>query len=440
MAAFVMVLAFLQIALACIFGARRAVFGIVLMRSSCDLVFDHIKEMFGSATGPGASVNILVIVIGIASLFAFPLLFASPTVLAFGSFLGAALASMLHGPDPAQGMRLLLTLATYAGVFIVAKTIVRRPDDIAPALHVAAWSSVGPNAFALVGIVSQSFVYDPEGRLESTFTHPNIYAFYLMAVVTILLFLIASTRSHPSAGARLLMTIYIGLCLALLIMTKTRSAWIALSLILATYAVVIDRRWLVLVIAAPFTLLIPDVAERLSDLGSGNIAVGYEQLNSYAWRQLLWTSTLDWMHGNPNLWLGNGLDLYQSYLPQFFERGAYQSGVGPHNALLQIFFEMGAAGIVSFGAIFLALFVELGRNWRDDWPGTLLMGMLGFGFIIICSSDNVLDYLQFQWLFWFALGVACAPSRERRVLASRRMHFHSMKSSPESAVAAPSAR
>jgi len=47
------------------------------------------------------------------------------------------------------------------------------------------------------------------------------------------------------------------------------------------------------------------------------------------------------MADNQSILLGNGLDLYQSYLPLFFPRGAQESGVGPHNALLQIYFEMG---------------------------------------------------------------------------------------------------
>jgi putative inorganic carbon (hco3(-)) transporter len=29
-------------------------------------------------------------------------------------------------------------------------------------------------------------------------------------------------------------------------------------------------------------------------------------------------------------------------------------------------------------------------------------------YLIVCYSDNVLDYLVFQWYFWFIMGVVCA--------------------------------
>jgi hypothetical protein len=29
-------------------------------------------------------------------------------------------------------------------------------------------------------------------------------------------------------------------------------------------------------------------------------------------------------------------------------------------------------------------------------------------YLLVCYSDNMLDYLAFNWYFWFLLGTACA--------------------------------
>lgn len=404
MIALVVIIVIILLGLAFIFGVRTMILATVLFRPLGDQFFEYLKDVSGSSTGPGASINLVIVAGGFTALLGVPRLIASPVVLAMILFLGAASLSMLHGPDPGGGLRLLLTLTTYASVFALGKCIVRKPADVEQALRIAAFSSLGPNIIAIFGILTNSFVYSEDGQLQSTFTHPNIYAFFLMTSIAINLFLLSSTRVSVSFRFRQLLMCATAVDLALLALTQTRSAWIAVSLILMTYALTIDRRWLALIALAPLALLVPAVGERIFDLETGNVAGGYAQLNSYAWRQLLWSDALQWMHENPHLLLGNGLDLFQSFAPLFFTPGG-PSGVMAHNALLQIYFEMGVVGLITYSAIFLALALELARGRKADWQGTLLMSVLCMGHLTVSYSDNVLDYLQYQWLFWFTLAV-----------------------------------
>ena len=399
------------IAATSILGARRVVLATMLLRPSCDQIFNWLKEMTGQQTGPGASLNILMIALGAAALIIFPGLLATPAILAFGAFLAAALASLFHGPDPAGGVRLLLTLATYMAMLTLPYSLVRSQADAIKYLNIAALSSLAPTVYSLIGLAFIPGFLGEEQRLQSTFTHPNIYAFYLVGVVTVLLFLQSSKAAAQSRNARVWLTAYICLLLVLLLLTKTRSAWVAMSLILGANAIAINPRWFALVLALPLALLFPGVSERIADLDSGNIAAGYDQLNSYAWRQLLWSDTLQWMADNPASIFGNGLDLFKTYVPAFFAQGADQPGVGPHNAFLQIYFEMGIAGLAAFAALFVALFYELGSRLKHDFAGSLMMIMLCVGYLTVSYSDNVLDYLQFQWFFWFCVGTVCASRR-----------------------------
>src|SRR5260370_42271586 len=95
------------------------------------------------------------------------------------------------------------------------------------------------------------------------------------------------------------MFVYAGYILILLLGTKTRSAWLPMLIVLAGCAIVVDRRWLLPMLGVPAALLIPGVSERMSELDSGTIDAGYDQLNSLAWREVLWNDTLVWMAANP---------------------------------------------------------------------------------------------------------------------------------------------
>ena len=181
-----------------------------------------------------------------------------------------------------------------------------------------------------------------------------------------------------------------------------------------SYALFIDRRWFVLVAAVPVVLFVPGISDRINDLYTGNTDIGFQHLNSLAWRELLWANTLQWMADNPAILLGHGLDLYQSYVPLFFPRGSNVSGVGAHNTLLQLYFETGLFAITAFFAIFFALLTQLRKGLAHDRDGAIIMAAACVAYLAVSYADNLLDYLQFQWFFWFVLGTVAAWMRSAR--------------------------
>jgi uncharacterized membrane protein YphA (DoxX/SURF4 family) len=70
--------------------------------------------------------------------------------------------------------------------------------------------------------------------------------------------------------------VYAGYLLILLLGTKTRSARLAMLIIMAGYAIVVDRRWLLPTLSVPVALLIPGVS------GHDRRRVGTTQLLSVA--------------------------------------------------------------------------------------------------------------------------------------------------------------
>jgi O-antigen ligase len=411
-----------SLALTGIFGVRRTALALVAIRPACDKTFDGIKLLAGSANGPGAALNLLMIALAMLALIRRPSALLAPPVLAWASVLLAALASLLHSPDPSAGVRLLLTLVTYGAVLALPFALIDSIGDALDCLKAALASSVIPAIVAVIEVLSTPAILLNDERLESTFTHPNILAFYLVGVLTLILFMMASRMVQLSLRQTRWLMSYAGILLLLLLATKTRSAWIAMVLILGGHALVNDRRWLWGILALPLVLLIPGIGERILDLGGGNTNDTFANLNSYAWRQLLWSETYEWLRQNPSLLFGHGLDLYVSYVPLFFSRGASPEGVGAHNAALQIYFEMGLMGVAAFVAVFITLFVMLAQRIKVDFPGTLLFVLLCASHMLVASSDNMLDYLQFQWFFWFTVGtiIASTPLMQKAAFQKRR--------------------
>jgi O-antigen ligase len=268
-------------------------------------------------------------------------------------------------------------------------------------------SSLLPAAYALVDIAGGLGGGLHGFRLKSTFSHPNIFAFYLTLVLLVALYALKSPVVALRGARRALLLCYLPFLLGMLLLTQTRSAWVACFAIFAMFALLYERRYLVYLAAAPLlALLVPGVRERVLDLGSGNEVVQYAKLNSFAWRLQIWEYGLRWIRPE-NLPLGYGLGAFKHFSPVFFP---YSGGVnfGAHNIYVQILFELGAAGLAAFAWLFARLVGTLRRLLAVDRLAAFVALALVVEYLIISASDNVLAYLAFNWYVWFMLGAACA--------------------------------
>ena len=81
------------------------------------------------------------------------------------------------------------------------------------------------------------------------------------------------------------------------------------------------------------------------------------------------------------------------------------------SALLQLYFEAGWLGLGTFVGAFAVALASLCLRWRADSKATPIVIALVLGILVCSYSDNMLDYLQFQWSFWFFIGIICAADR-----------------------------
>jgi len=394
------------------------IFILFLLRSSADRIFDAMRIAFaGVEITAGAFLNLAIL--ALAGLMVLTRAGRAFPFRAWLPFLMVAGASVAWSSDRAGGVRALLVLLTYASLFAVPFFLRPAARHSAELLKAIVCSSVVPVA---VGLLELAVFRDPGGRLQSTFVHPNGFAFYLMVVLGVIWFLRASSAVAFTPFFRRLMIPYSAVLVGLMIMTQTRAAWIGTCVIFAAYAIFVNRRYLLVAPLVPLLIFVPVVGDRLADLEKGTVYTGAmesraDAINSFAWRQVMWESAFADVADTP--FLGKGLASFAPNSLKFFPladagRTYYRGGVGAHNAYVQAYYETGAIGLLCYLAIYLAVLLRIRRGFRVDRKGSVMLAAVTLAYMIINYSDNIFDYGALNLYFWGFVGIVLAKWDERR--------------------------
>jgi O-antigen ligase len=397
-------------------GLRSGMVVLLLVRPVCDRLFELARfDVAGMDISYGAALNLVVILaIGLV-LYRLRNRVQVTLWRAWVPFLLAMLIACSYSPVAVDALRKFLTYVSYMAMFVLPFIMIRRERDVLYFFKIIVLSSLAPVAYGLFQLASGRDWYMGT-RIASTFSHPNIFAFYLLTTVGTILSLLLSQRFALTKNTRRLLSVYLVPLLILLVATKTRSAWLGCLLLFGVYGMIADKRILVLTFVLPIcALLIPGVRERLSDLATGNQYVGWVQnVNAYAWRKLLWHKAFAYITQRPLF--GYGLYSFPYYSPTFFPLET-ERGVDAHNVFIQLLFETGLMGLLSFLWIFARKILMLFRFWRLDRPAlTMTITMVGV-YLMTCYSDNLLEYVSYGWCYWFTFGIIFADLSQYRMLA-----------------------
>src|SRR5271170_432103 len=96
------------------------------------------------------------------------------------------------------------------------------------------------------------------------------------------------------------------------------------------------------------SLLIPTVKERVLTVISDKQVTNYQGINSMEWRLRVWQSSLPLIEERPLQ--GYGLTSFKPMSEQFSDIGRNN---GAHNAYIEVLFETGIIGLISFIFLFL---------------------------------------------------------------------------------------
>lgn len=393
---------------------------VILSRSSLDVVFNTIK--LGSF-GIGAVLNALVILIAILTLFEKnePLQQDVRGIKrAWVIFLTLSCLSLAYSPATLQSIKVFLIYVSYASMFFLGMRLVNSQKDFDKWIKAVALSSIIPILYGLFCIVfggrGLAFSYQEGFRLRSTFPHPNPFAPYLVLMITICFYIYKSKITAIGPSIRRLLPFYILLLIGMLIMTKTRSGWVACYLFFFLYALLHERKYLFIVILAPFlALLIPEVQERVLDLTSDNDfgSSGYGRLNSYAWRVKIWSDSIAWMSKSHYL-TGYGLYSFIHHSTSFAMANAFEKqefDINAHNIYVQLFFELGIFGLMAFLYLIFQVLKKLLSIYQFNKLLVFTVIVILMEFAFMGYADNLLDYLVFNWYLWFTLGLTLSGAR-----------------------------
>ena len=382
---------------------------IIVLRAAGDNLLEFTRFSLGGAQiGVGGLINAAVIVIALMLVIENPKSTSKPVTAAWIALLLVAFVGLLLAPEKGEALRSWLALLSYFAIFSSAVHFIKTESDFRQCIKLVLFSSALPVLYAFVDIALNHAHGGPEGfRLKSTFSHPNVLAFYLTLIIPLLFYFIKSMPPSKNGTPGFLLFCYFFLLLGLLILTKTRSAWLVCLLTFLLYGVFFERRYLIyLVVLGVIALCIPSVRDRLTDLGQGNQVSTYAHLNSFAWRTYLWRSALHWMQP-VSYFIGNGLQSFKVYSKVFFPEPGHIEWEA-HSVYVEIFFELGALGLIAFTTLYGVVLNELKKISRFSPVLCFFMVMAVLDYLVSAASDNMLAYLSFNWYFWFVVGIGCA--------------------------------
>jgi O-antigen ligase len=393
----------------------KLVLPLLISRAALDAFLGNFDISVGGVSlSPGALLNLLIVACA-ALIFLKQTDLAAPrlAVLCWSPFLLWNAMEAARSPDLPGAIKVLFAYVSFASVFYLALEYNLLSRSRSALASIFTLSAIIPLTVALVQIVTSGG--DSE-RIAGSMPHPNIFAFYLTILISVLY-----ERILAADTARLERALYgafAGLALIVLLLTGTRSAWIGLYLFLILYTLLTKPALTLALFVLPLAALgLPEVRDRLFDIvdassytpdishiqmmARGQVAgSNLSGFNSLAWRKLIWAATLEEVWKNPVI--GHGLEAFTHDATSFFAiAGGEKSAT--HNIYIQILYESGIVGLISF------LWITIGSTIhaiRNNYPVKYYAIAIPFSlsFLIESYSDNMLYYLADNWYFWFCCG------------------------------------
>lgn len=393
----------------------RFVLILLAVRPWLDLLFGQVQiHIAGRSISPGAGVNILVILVGVIACFdhnrmRLPRRF----VLFWAPYLIISLLGILYSPQHFTAFRTFLVTVSNAAMFLLAYRLDLVPSNERTLCRTLLLSSTVPILFAPVQFIMSG---GQLGRLSSVFSHPNIFAFFCMMLAAYFAHCL-NKGLFTDRRTRLMLLGATGLLLGCLLLTGTRSAWLATLVFALLYCAQTRPKFLPVMILVPcLALLLPQVQHRVLQIftesnvdfeyfaavARGEVAGSeFMQLDSYQWRKFMWQSAMVWVGKNPVL--GYGLESFTFYVWQFFPL-AGTMGDGAHNIYVQLLFELGAVGLIAYLWIPLSAIVVSWRGRRHQRTDWAFFVSVIVAYHVAAYSDNMFYYLVVNWEFWFLCG------------------------------------
>lgn len=339
----------------------------------------------------------------------------------------------------------LLMIALAFGYFLASNIIVNRrlADN---AINLLLFSSVPVAIYGIITyIISPSGLTHPEwvdpsfaesiaSRAYSTFGNPNIYAIFLIVAI---IFSLTFALDKNRGWSRILYFAVFLINLALMIMTWTRGAWVALLLSIPAYLILHFKKVpkLLLIPLGIIPLLVFALPEAFLEriLSVFNLAD-----TSISTRLSIWRSSLSMFGENIFIGAGVGAEAYGEEFLKYAEDGV--TAIHSHNLFLEIGCQCGIFALILFVFILLvrirhiATYKPYIKKSSITSPVTMT-GIAIFALVCFGMTDYIWYSSSMYYLFWLVFGLGSATLRIAKKEYEENLEYAGMDGSAYSAVA-----
>jgi putative inorganic carbon (HCO3(-)) transporter len=280
---------------------------------------------------------------------------------------------------------LLINAAFILFYFILVNTIKTRQQLYALVALLVVSSTLtslyGLYQLKTVGATSEAWVDttlfgDIKARVGSTFDNPNVLGEYLVLIIPIAIAMLWGQKGWFSRLVTLGLT---AIMLGCLVYTYSRGAYIGLILAFAIFAVLRDRRFIILgvvgLLVLPFVLP-ASVINRFTSIGNLSDT-------SSSYRISVWLGSLKVVKDYWPSGIGLGLEPFKLIYPKYSLNAAYAHH--SHNIYIQLLIETGIAGFTMFFAMIIVYYKTLLAGFyktKDKFISTFMIaiasGMAGY--------------------------------------------------------------
>ncbi len=378
-------------------------FLVLFFRASLDPILNLTKI---GGMGLGALLNLLIVALFMVILFKNKAKIPLSYLKIWGVFLLFGIISIAASPTLVTSLRSFFSVLTYFSVFAIPFYFIKTKSDLLSILRLVIYSSAIPLLVVFKEFAMPAASTTKDGfRLFATFSHPNIFAFYLVLISSLCFFCLKSKSISFERKFLLHVKVILFWSIICLLLTKTRSAWLALILVFSVYGAICERRYILyLCLLGAVAMLIPSVQERVLDMFAGQDMDVLDEggtLNSLAWRKVVWAASWDYIINKP--FSGHGYNTFAYYFLEFFPLEE-NKGFDAHNAYVQIAFDMGFLGVLGYIMIFIFILKRFLFYLQFDKQGISILLGLVLSYMLVSYSDNMLFYLSYNWYFWLILG------------------------------------
>lgn len=308
----------------------------------------------------------------------------------------------------------ILTLFIYAACilfyFILVNTIKTRQQLYAVTaliiLSTTLISLYGLYQLKAGGATSEAWVdttlfEDIKARVGSTFENPNVLGEYLVLVIPLAAAMLWGQRRWAARFLTMAMAAVVLLCL---IYTYSRGAYLGLMMAFALFAVLKDKRFVILGIAGlmvlPFVLP-PSVINRFTSIGNLSDT-------SSLYRISVWIGSLRIVQDYWPSGIGLGLEPFKFIYPKYSLNAAYAHH--SHNIYIQMLIETGIAGFLIFLSMMVVYYKTMLAGFyktRDGFISTFMIAIASgmAGYLVQGMVENLWYNNRVLLTFWVMLAL-----------------------------------